>query len=130
VSIPGALLDVCYFIGKRISINCLGVTERIISITLLIMGVAYMPTLEQLKDLSESRCQFRCRPHDNFEYELSRCSCVLAFLGAAAREIGDNMRVDATFSLGAEEMYGLSYLLEGFQKSVDVLLDSKGRRAA
>jgi len=89
-----------------------------------------MPTLEQLKDLSESRCQFRCRPHDNFEYELSRCSCVLAFLGAAAREIGDNMRVDATFSLGAEEMYGLSYLLEGFQKSVDVLLDSKGRRAA
>jgi len=53
-----------------------------------------------------------------------------AFLGAAAREIGDNMRVDATFSLGAEEMYGLSYLLEGFQKSVDVLLDSKGRRAA
>jgi len=59
-----------------------------------------MPTLEQLKDLSESRCQFRCRPHDNFEYELSRCSCVLAFLGAAAREIGDNMRVEATFSLG------------------------------
>lgn len=89
-----------------------------------------MPTLEQLKDLSESRCQFRCRPHDNFEYELSRCSCVLAFLGAAAREIADNMRVEATFSLKPEEMYGLSYLLEGFQKSVDVLLDSKGRRAA
>lgn len=89
-----------------------------------------MPTLEQLKDLSESRCQFRCRPHDNFEYELSRCSCVLASLGAAAREIGEKMRVDDCFSLGTEEMYGLSYLLEGFQKSVDVLLDSKGNRAA
>ncbi|PSH02763.1 MAG: hypothetical protein CXZ00_15800 [Acidobacteria bacterium] len=88
-----------------------------------------MPTLEQLKDLSESRCQFRCRPHDNFEYELSRCSCVLAFLGAAAREIGEKMRVDDCLSFRSEELYGASYLLEEFQKSVDGLLNTRGRRS-
>lgn len=86
-----------------------------------------MPTLEQLRDLSEKNCRFRCQSFEEIEYQLAKCSAVFAFLGAAAQEIGRCMRSDDEVSFGPDEMYGLGYLLEGFQKSVDAVLDTRGR---
>lgn len=89
-----------------------------------------MHTVEQLKELSESRCRTRCQSFENIEYELSKCSCVFAFLSASATFIAEKMRADESFALDSDELYGLSYLLEGFQKSVDRVLDVRGRSKA
>jgi len=89
-----------------------------------------MPTLQQLRELSEKNCRFHCQSFENIEYELAKCSAVFAFLGTAAQEIGRSMRTDDSFSLGPDEMYGFGYLLEGFQKSVDLVLDQRGRTKA
>lgn len=89
-----------------------------------------MPTLEQLREMSEKNCRFHCQSFENIEYELAKCSAVFAFLGTAAQEIGRCMRSDDEISFGPDEMYGLGYLLEGFQKSVDAVLDQRGRPKA
>lgn len=78
-----------------------------------------MKTLEQLRELSESRCQFRCKKFQDMDYELVRCDSVLAFFSHVTKEIGDNMRRDGDFCMSQDAMYGLSYLVESFRQSVE-----------
>lgn len=81
-----------------------------------------MGTLDQLRELSERNCQFRCKKFEDMDHELMRCDSVLAFFSHVTKEIGDNMRLSESFCMSQDAMYGLSYLVESFRQSVEAEL--------